>query len=150
MCAADWADLNTRPPAVKQMLRIFLVLILLLSLAGCRALSKGSTEPLSAAALSEEYEKSRAEARRRYDGKEIVVRGRTESTATMPRLPDDQGSVLLSEKRNVSGQQVICWFSRDQADEFARITGGENITVQGVFNGEAGPELKFCRLVKTE
>jgi hypothetical protein len=43
---------------------------------------------------------------------------------------------------------VQCWFTRYEAAEFGSIGPGGSITVKGVFNGEAGPVLKFCKLVK--
>lgn len=42
------------------------------------------------------------------------------------------------------------WFSRSQAEQFSQIKVGRVITVKGVFNGEAGLDLKLCRLVKAE
>ena len=88
--------------------------------------------------------------RGKYDGKEIIVRGYTSTTATLPRAGDDQGSVLLEEKGHESGRQVACWFSKEQTAEFSKIKGGQYVTVKGVFNGEAGAELKFCKLIGTD
>jgi hypothetical protein len=88
--------------------------------------------------------------RGKYDGKEIIVRGYIETPATMPKPGDDQGSVSLKEKGHQPGQQVTCWFSKDQTAEFSKIRGDQYITVKGVFNGEAGAELKFCKLIGTE
>jgi len=62
----------------------------------------------------------------------------------------DQGSVLLEEKESKPTRQVACWFSKDQAEQFSKIKGGQYITVKGIFNGEAGADLKFCKLVKIE
>jgi hypothetical protein len=100
--------------------------------------------------LAEEYEESKANARAKYDGKEIVVRGFAATAAKMPQAGVDQGSVSLKEKASDSALEVTCWFSRDQTQEFSRIKSGDYITVKGVFNGEAGAELKFCKLIKTE
>lgn len=88
--------------------------------------------------------------RRKYDGKEIIVRGYAAITPTMPRTEAEQGSVLLEKKESKLTPQIACWFSLDQSDEFSKIKGGQYITVKGVFNGEAGAELKFCKLVKIE
>lgn len=63
---------------------------------------------------------------------------------------DDQGLVLLEEKDRKPVQQVACWFSKDQAEQFSTIKSGQFITVKGIFNGEAGADLRFCKLVKTE
>jgi hypothetical protein len=130
------------------MLRLPLVLVLLVSVAGCHASSKGSTE-LSAAGLTEDYEKSRAEVRRKYDGKEIVVTGHASTTAALPKPGEDQGSVFLTES-NSGGQRVTCWFSRDQAVEFSKVVPGQFVTVKGVFSGEAGLALRFCKLMEVE
>jgi hypothetical protein len=47
-------------------------------------------------------------------------------------------------------RKVTCWFSKDQAKQFSKIKGGQHVTVKGIFNGEAGADLKFCKLVKIE
>ena len=88
--------------------------------------------------------------RSKYDGKEITVRGYTLVAATMPQPGADQGSVLLEDKEIKPQRQVACWFSKDQIDQFSQIKGGQYVTVRGVFNGEAGAELKFCKLVSIE
>src|SRR6266542_3298926 len=131
-------------------LRLAFVLLSFAILTACQPASSRSQEPLSAAALSEEYERSSASVRSKYDGKEIIVRGYTVIAATMPHEGHDQGSVWLEEKGHNASRQVACWFSRDQAEQFAKIKGGQYITVKGIFNGEAGADLKFCKLVKVE
>jgi hypothetical protein len=119
-------------------------------LSACQAAS--SREPLSVSArtLADEYERSSAVVRGKYDGKEIIVRGYTLTAATLPHEGHDQGSVWLEEKGRNASRQVACWFSRDQAEQFAKIKGAQYITVKGIFNGEAGVDLKFCKLVKIE
>jgi hypothetical protein len=126
------------------------VLFGLMTWMSCQPASLGSQKPVSAGVLSEEYDRSSAAVRSKYDGKEIIVRGYTLIAATMPRSSDDQGSVLLEEKERTSARRVACRFSRDQAEQFSQIKGGQYVTVKGIFNGEAGAELKFCRLVKIE
>ena len=64
-------------------------------------------------------------------------------------IGDDQGSVQLEEKDQPT-RKVVCWFSKDHAEQFSKLKGGQYITVKGVFNGEADAELKFCKLVKIE
>ena len=88
--------------------------------------------------------------RSKYDGREIIVRGYAALAAATPKPGDNQGSVLLEEKDLKLTRQVACWFSTDQAEQFSKIKGDEYITVKGIFNGEAGPELKFCKLVKID
>ena len=131
-------------------LRLAFVLLSLTMLTGCQAASSREPAPLSARTLAEDYEKSSAAVRRKYDGKEIIVQGYTLTAATMPHEGHDQGSVWLEEKGRNASRQVACWFSRDQAEQFAKIKGGQYITVKGIFNGEAGADLKFCKLVKIE
>ena len=88
--------------------------------------------------------------RTQYDGKEITVRGYAQLAAVMPAQGADQGSVLLEDKELKSTRQVICWFSKEQSETFARIKGEQYITVRGIFNGEVGADLKFCKLVEVE
>ena len=104
-------------------LRIFLLLSFAM-LTACQAASSREPASVSALTLAEEYERSSAVVRSKYDGKEIIVRGYVLIAATMPP----------------SGN--------DQAEQFSRIKGRQYITVKGIFNGEAGVELKFCKLVK--
>lgn len=127
-----------------------LVLLSLTMLTACQSASSGAQKAVSAGALSEEYERSSAAVRSKYDGKEIIVRGYAVTVATMPQAGDDQGSVLLEENEPTQTRQVACWFSKDQAEQFSNIKAGQYITVKGIFNGEAGAELKFCKLAKIE
>jgi hypothetical protein len=131
-------------------MKSLLVWLSLTMLAACQSASLGAQEPVSAGKLTEEYAESSASVRNKYDGKEITVIGYTLIAATMPRPGDDQGSVLLEEKGRDPGRQVACWFSKEQSAEFSKIKGGQYLTVKGVFNGEVGAELKFCKLVKVE
>ena len=118
---------------------------------GCRSQSAGASPALPVNVLVREYEDSRAAVRRKYDGQEITVRGYTAEAAIMPQPgDDDQGLVLLEEKDRKPAQQVACWFSKDQAEQFSTIKSGKFITVKGIFNGEAGADLRFCKLVKIE
>jgi hypothetical protein len=114
-------------------------------LVGCRS---APPSPLAAGALLSEYQQSSTRAREKYDGKEISVQGLALAEASLPANAD-QGSVWLEEKDETTGK-VGCWFSRQQASDFSQIRGGEHLTIKGVFNGEAGVQLKFCRLVKVE
>ena len=132
------------------MWRTLVVLFGLLMCMACQTATLGLSKPVSAGALSEEYERSSAGVRSKYDGKEIIVRGYTAIAAKMPQPGDDQGSVFLKEKGRDQVRQVTCWFSKDQGEEFSKIKGGQYVTVKGVFNGEGGVDLKFCKLVKIE
>jgi tRNA_anti-like len=127
-----------------------LVLLSLTMIPACQPVSSRTEHPLSAGSLAEEYERSNAGVRSKYDGKEVIVRGYTLTAATLPHQGHDQGSVWLEEKERTASRQVACWFSRDQADQFSKIKGTQYITVKGIFNGEAGADLKFCKLVQIE
>ena len=131
-------------------LRLGFVLLSLAILTACQAASSRTPVSVSARTLVEEYERSSAAARSKYDGKEITVMGYAPIAATMPRLGADQGSVVLEERDLKLTRQVGCWFSKDQAEPFSKIKGAQYITVKGIFNGEAGADLKFCKLVKVE
>jgi hypothetical protein len=137
-------------PTISWRTKSLLILLSLTMLTACQNASSRSEDSLSAGSLAEEYERSSAGVRSKYDGKEITVRGYTLIAATMPRPGDYQGSVLLAEKGRDPDRQVTCWFSKEQAAEFSEIKGGQYLTVKGIFNGEAGAELKFCKLVKVE
>jgi hypothetical protein len=109
-----------------------------------------SAPPLSAGTLLREYQQSSTGARRKYDGKEISVRGLALSAAALPRDGADEGSVWLQESDLKTSGKIGCWFSSQQTADFSRIVSGQHLTIKGVFNGEAGIDLKFCRLVKVE
>lgn len=118
------------------------LLLSLVVLAGCRSASP----PLSVERLAKEYRESVAVARLKYDGKEIRVRGLAVSAPSPPANAAEQGSLLLQEE----SETLACWFSNDQAEQFSRVKGGQQLTITGVFSGETGVELKFCRLVQVE
>jgi hypothetical protein len=128
--------------------KTFAVMLGFAALSGCQSASSESRSSIDAAALVREYESATAEIRRRYDGKEIVVRGYAATSATMPGAGADQGSIRLREGERSS--PLTCWFSHEQIREFAKIKGTQHVVVKGVFNGEAGADLKFCKLIKIE
>ena len=117
---------------------------------GCHLSLPSATEPLLARNLAEAYERSSAAVRTQYDGKEIIVRGYVELAAVMPQAESDQGSVQLEDKQSKSIRRVVCWFSKEQSESFSKVKGDQYVTVRGVFNGEAGVDLKFCKLVSLE
>lgn len=131
------------------MTKCLLVSFVLLACAACQTALLGSAKPVSAGTLSDEYARSSVAVRKKYDGKEIIVWGYTEQLPTMPQSGADQGLVFLVEKEQ-STSKVICWFSREQAPGFSKIKAGQYLTVRGVFNGERGVELKFCRLIRVD
>jgi hypothetical protein len=109
---------------------------------------RSTAPPLSAGTLIREYQQSSTRTREKYDGKEISIQGLALAAASLP-VNADQGLVWIEENYETTGK-VGCWFSRQQARDFSQIRGGEHLTIKGVFNGEAGVQLKFCRLVKVE
>ncbi len=131
-------------------LRLGFVLLSLAILTSCQPASSQEPSSVSARTLADEYERSSAAVRGKYDGKEITVMGYAPIAAAMPRLGADQGLVVLDEKEGRLAGRVACWFSKDQTPEFSKLKGGEYITVKGIFNGEAGVDLKFCKLVRIE
>ena len=72
------------------------------------------------------------------------------SAIVLPVDKGEQGTVWLKESESETSGKIGCWFSNQQAAEFSKISGGQYLTIKGVFNGEAGVDLKFCRLVKVE
>jgi hypothetical protein len=118
-------------------------------MAACQSASSESTSAVAVGSLIEQYEKSSANMRGAYDGKEITVRGYTISPAVMPG-DKDQGQVMLHDQSVQPGRAVTCWFSRGQITEFSKVRGRQYVTVKGVFTGERGAQLKFCKLIKIE
>jgi hypothetical protein len=116
----------------------------------CQSVSSGPREPIPISTLTAEYKQSSAAVRSRYDGKEITVRGYAPAAATMPRASGDQGAIVLQEKDDHAAEPVTCWFSNEQTAEFSRIGGSKYVTVKGIFIGEQGAQLKFCKLIKIE
>jgi len=134
-------------------LRLVFILLSLTTLMSCQAApsrQSASPGPVAAGALTKEYQESTTDARRKYDGREITVKGLTQMAAMMPPPGEEQGLVFLEEKGANPPRRVACWFSKDQAQQFAKVTSGQYITVKGIFNGESGVELKFCKLVNIE
>jgi hypothetical protein len=141
-------DSSTKSNTMKSNWKRLLIRVSLLTCMSCQPASLGSPKPISVRTLVEEYEQSSAAVRTKYDGKEIIVSGYVVIAPTLP-VGEDQGSVQLEEKDR-SARRVVCWFSKDHAEEFSKLKGGQSITVKGVFNGEVGAELKFCKLVNVE
>jgi len=148
-----WGTATTAPQAAEPQKSItfglsLLAVLSLTLLTACQAASSGQPEPVTAGTLTKEYQESTTYARRKYDGREITVKGPAMTTAMMPAIGGDQGVIFLEEKEANPPRRVSCWFSKDQADQFSKVKGGQFVTVKGVFNGEAGVELRFCKLVK--
>lgn len=99
--------------------------------------------------LTTDYEKSQDDVRKKYDGKEISVRGFASIPPTITDDSDGSGLISITVKKDLL-KDVKCWFSKADAEEFKKIKGDQFITVKGIFDGELFPELKFCKLVKIE
>ena len=127
-----------------------LLLVVLTISTACHSCRADMTETISVGTLSHEYERSSDAVRKKFDGKEITVRGHAESAAALPRSVNDQGSLSLHETAGERSHRVVCWFSGEQVAAFSKLKADQSVTVRGVFNGESGADLKFCRLVKVE
>ncbi len=134
----------------KSMLKKILVLAVRMIPAGCQSNLPSWSHTLSAGDLTIQYKESKDSARSKYDGKEITVRGFVVIEAVMPGEDEYEGLITLEDKDANSASQILCWFSREEAEKFSSITGRQYVTVKGIFNGERGPELKFCKLVEVE
>jgi hypothetical protein len=147
---SDFVWLALRKP--QRPLRFWFVLFGLALFAACQTASSRppAPQPVSAGTLSKEYQESTADTRRKYDGREITVRGLAQMAAMMPPPGEDEGLILLEEQAANPPRRVACWFSKDRVEQFTKVTSGQSITVTGIFNGEAGAELKFCKLVKID
>lgn len=117
-------------------------------LVACRGTGPRLKQTLSVRDLTAEYGHSKSSVRQKYDGKEISVQGYVLVPAAAPKDGEHEGFITLEEKTGSSS--VLCWFTRAKAAEFTAIERDRLLTVRGVFNGERGAELKFCRLVDIE
>lgn len=128
-------------------LRGMAMLAALPALNSCRAGSGTLTRTITAETLADKYSVSVEAARREFDGKELVVKGYVLNFAAMPKDDESEGMILLDSEKKTNDPQVQCWFSRYESAEFADLGTGRSITVKGIFNGESGIVLKFCKLV---
>lgn len=116
----------------------------------CRAGSDTGARTITAETLADKYSVSVEAARREFDGKELVVRGYVSDVVDMPSDDETEGVILLGTGRNTGAAKVQCWFSRYESAEFAGMKPGEPLTVKGIFNGESGVVLKFCKIVQRD
>lgn len=129
-------------------LRGMMILVALPALTSCQAGSRTSTRTITAEALATKYNVSAEAARREFDGKELVVKGYVLKSVAMPNGDESEGVILLSPGNKITGPTVECWFTRYESAEFAELDTGQSITVKGIFNGESGITLKFCKLAQ--
>src|SRR5687768_5951460 len=127
-------------------LRGMVMLAALPALNSCRAGSGTLTRTITAETLADKYSVSVEAARREFDGKELVVKGYVSNVIAMPKDDGSEGMILLDSGKKTNDLQVQCWFTRYESAEFADL-GTRSITVKGIFNGESGIVLKFCKLV---
>lgn len=142
------ADVSTKLRL--RIMRRILLFVIAVSLFSCQTTSPGSPEIVAVGALIKEYKQSVSAARIKYDGKEVSVRGVVPSSVVLPLEGADQGEVRLKEPADDTQGTLVCWFSREQAAEFSKVKSGQQLTIKGVFTGESGVELKFCRIVSAE
>lgn len=116
----------------------------------CQATSPNLPQRISVGDLTKQYEQSRADVRTKYDGEEIIVSGVVTIEGAMPENDKYEGVISLKEKDSDSSLKVDCWFNRKDAAELDRVKRDQYITVKGVFNGESGAILRFCKLVEVE
>ncbi len=114
----------------------------------CQSLSSVPMATLTAEELANQYAVAGESVRTKFDGKEIVVRGFALAAATLPSREEYEGSISLGGNGGPDDTQVVCWFGQKEAREFAEVIPGSYIKVVGVFNGEGGARLRFCRLVE--
>src|SRR5688572_32552093 len=119
------------------MLTKILISAIAMFLAACQGLLPAGQQSLSAGDLTAEYERSKAGVRRKFDGKEVSVRGYVLGQVSLPKDDEYEGLITLEEEVS-SSSRVLCWFTRNEASKFAAIKGGHYVTVKGVFNGERG------------
>lgn len=118
-------------------------------LISCKTGPNESTRTISAETLAEKYAVSVEAARREFDGKELVVKGYVSSFVSVPKGDETEGMLLLgSDKKSLT--QVQCWFSKYESAEFSDIAVGQPIVVKGIFNGESGLVVKFCKRVQEQ
>lgn len=113
----------------------------------CRPGSEPAIRTIAAETLRDKYSISAEAARLEFDGDDLLVEGYVLNFVSLPKYDNGEGMVLLGSEK-VATQGVQCWFTRYESSEFAGLAPGTFITVKGTFNGEAGPALKFCKLVK--
>lgn len=118
------------------------------ALNSCQGGTDTGARIISAETLADKYSVSVEAARREFDGKELVVRGFVSDVVDMPNDDETEGMILLGAGINRSTSGVQCWFSRYESAEFANMGAGQPLTVKGIFNGESGVALKFCKLVE--
>jgi hypothetical protein len=121
-----------RDPLSPRLAFAVLSLTMLMSCQATPSRQPASPEPVAAGALTKEYQASTPDARRKYDGTEITVNGLTQMAAMMPPPGEEQGLVFLEEKGANPSRRVTCWFSKDQAEQFSKVTAGQYLTVKGV------------------
>lgn len=112
--------------------------------------SQSSKSVIDIADLTSEYEKSKENTRKKYDGKEITVRGQAFVGPQMPRGSGDDTGLLSVSVKDDPIKDLKCWFSKADEEQFSKIKGDQFVTVKGIFDGNLFPELKFCKVVKIE
>jgi hypothetical protein len=113
---------------------------------GCSA---SESQSLPAAEFALRYESSPLATRQEFEGRELSVHGAVLYGPTPRDESQTEGYVILGGG-DPQERQIKCWFSEKEAERFVNIHSGQNIGVRGIFSGEAGAEIRFCRLVSVE
>lgn len=133
--------------AREKILKGIVMLAAMPALNSCQGGSDTGARTIAAETLADKYSVSVEAARREFDGKELVVRGYVSDVVDMPNDDETEGMILLGSA-NKAAPGVQCWFSRYESAEFEGMGPGQTLTVRGIFNGESGVALKFCKLVQ--
>lgn len=134
----------------RRIIRGMLLVAALPALNSCGASSSTLTRTITAETLADKYSVSMEAARREFDGKELEVKGYVFEPVAMPNSDQSEGLILLGPEKKTGAAGVQCWFSRYESSEFSVVKAGQPITVRGIFNGESGMVLKFCKLVQKD
>ena len=132
----------------KAILKGIVLLAAMPALNSCGSGSGALTRNITAETLADKYSVSIEAARREFDGKELEVSGYVAEPVSMPISDQSEGVILLEPETKGPGRPVQCWFSRYASAEFSDVEVGQPLTVKGIFNGESGIVLKFCKVVR--
>ncbi len=130
-----------------------LILAMFLTACGGNAASSNSAnsaaeKPMPVGAFLTEYKKDKAATKTKYTGKPLTVRGWAGVAPIMPNGATDDGILTIMEK---GGEDyVTCYFKQSDKEEFSKITGGQMVTLKGVFDDSMSTGLRECKVVSVE
>lgn len=106
--------------------------------------------PMPFGALATEFKQSKEATRDKYKGKNLTIKAHAGIAPVMPTGADDTGILALSEKGGDLSYMLSCQFTAAEKAEFSRITGGQTVTVTGVYDDDLTMRLKSCRILNVE